>query len=201
MNKKICSRCNMEYPVSTEYFYKDKNGLYGLRSICKICQKKYREENKEKIKKSKSEYYQNNKEKIEEHKKIYRLNNKDKVAKWHKNVQNKNKEKYLEDRRKYSQKRRAILNGLDNDFTEEDWLYCKEYFNYSCAYCGNTNNLTQEHVIPVTKGGSYSKNNIIPACTACNCSKQNEDMNIWYKNQSFYDVNKERKIYQYIQNI
>ena len=84
MNKKICSRCNMEYPVNTEYFYKDKNGLYGLRSICKICQKKYIEENKEKIKKSKSEYYQNNKEKIEEHKRIYRLNNKDKVAKWHK---------------------------------------------------------------------------------------------------------------------
>ena len=80
-------------------------------------------------------------------------------------------------------------------------MYCKEYFNYSCAYCGNTNNLTQEHVIPVTKGGSYSKNNIIPACITCNCSKQNEDINIWYKKQSFYDINKERKIYQYIQNI
>ena len=201
MNKKICSRCKIEYPANTEYFYKDKNGLYGLRSIYKICQKKYREENKEKIKKSKSEYYQNNKEKIEEHKRIYRLNNKDKVAKWHKNVQNKNKEKYLEDRRMYSQKRRSILKGLDNNFTEEDWLYCKKYFNYCCAYCGNANNLTQEHVIPVTKGGTYTKNNIIPACTSCNCSKQNQDMHIWYKKQSFYDVNKERKIYQYIQNI
>ena len=31
--------------------------------------------------------------------------------------------------------------------------------------------------------------------------KQNEDINIWYKKQSFYDINKERKIYQYIQNI
>lgn len=40
MNKKICSRCNIEYPASTEYFYRDKNGLYGLRSICKMCQKK-----------------------------------------------------------------------------------------------------------------------------------------------------------------
>ena len=44
MNKKICSRYNIEYPASTEYFYRDKNGLYGLRSICKMCQKKYRNE-------------------------------------------------------------------------------------------------------------------------------------------------------------
>ena len=65
----------------------------------------------------------------------------------------------------------------------------------------NKNNLTQKHVIHVTKGEKKKKNNIIPACTTCNCSKQNKDINILYKKQSFYDINKERKIYQYIQNI
>ena len=49
MNKKICSRCNIEYPASTEYFYRDKNGLYGLRSICKMCQKNIEKKTKRKL--------------------------------------------------------------------------------------------------------------------------------------------------------
>lgn len=36
---KTCSVCGEKYPATTEYFYKKKNGLYGLESRCKNCAK------------------------------------------------------------------------------------------------------------------------------------------------------------------
>jgi 5-methylcytosine-specific restriction endonuclease McrA len=44
MNKmltKTCSKCNKELPATTEYFYKKKDGKYGLRTYCKECCKAY----------------------------------------------------------------------------------------------------------------------------------------------------------------
>ena len=51
---KRCTKCGETLPATTEYFYKAKNGKYGLRGECKKCLiecgKQYRENNKEKIK-------------------------------------------------------------------------------------------------------------------------------------------------------
>ena len=73
-----------------------------------------------------------------------------------------------------------------------------EYFNNSCAYCGAKCELEQEHFIPVTKGGEYTKNNIITACRSCNASKGNRDFDEWYKNKDFYNKDRENKIKQYL---
>ena len=43
-----------------------------------------------------------------------------------------------------------------------------------CAYCGghsHTDNLTREHIVPVSRGGSDSWMNCITACRACNGHK------------------------------
>lgn len=37
MNKKICSKCNKEFPATPEYFYRKKSGKYRLMSECKEC--------------------------------------------------------------------------------------------------------------------------------------------------------------------
>lgn len=34
---KICTKCEIEYPPTLEYFYKDNTHSDGLRSECKIC--------------------------------------------------------------------------------------------------------------------------------------------------------------------
>ena len=50
-----------------------------------------------------------------------------------------------------------------------------------CAYCGkeitNENDLTLDHVIPVSKGGKDSSENLVIACKACNSEKANLDVN------------------------
>lgn len=41
MTTKTCSKCNKEYPATTEYFYKNKASKDGLHCYCKNCQKEY----------------------------------------------------------------------------------------------------------------------------------------------------------------
>jgi 5-methylcytosine-specific restriction endonuclease McrA len=40
-----------------------------------------------------------------------------------------------------------------------------------CYYCGLERKLTQDHVVPLSKGGSHSKDNVVAACRSCNSSK------------------------------
>lgn len=43
-----------------------------------------------------------------------------------------------------------------------------------CHYCGKTfppDDLTMDHIIPVARGGTSTKGNVVPACFACNQSK------------------------------
>src|SRR6201989_565931 len=49
-------------------------------------------------------------------------------------------------------------------FARDDW---------TCQYCGSRSNLTVDHVIPRSKGGSSSWDNIVASCAPCNRRKGN----------------------------
>lgn len=42
---------------------------------------------------------------------------------------------------------------------------------YSCQYCGSGKRLTLDHVIPRSKGGQHTWNNVVAACERCNGRK------------------------------
>ena len=42
---------------------------------------------------------------------------------------------------------------------------------FECGYCGSKKNLTIDHVIPTSKGGKNTWNNVITACAQCNSEK------------------------------
>jgi 5-methylcytosine-specific restriction endonuclease McrA len=42
---------------------------------------------------------------------------------------------------------------------------------WTCQYCGSRSNLTVDHVIPKSKGGSSSWDNIVASCAPCNRRK------------------------------
>lgn len=44
---------------------------------------------------------------------------------------------------------------------------------YVCGYCGSQAN-TVDHIIPLAKGGSDDRSNLISACGACNYSKRDK---------------------------
>jgi 5-methylcytosine-specific restriction endonuclease McrA len=42
---------------------------------------------------------------------------------------------------------------------------------YQCQYCGTGDKLTLDHVIPKSKGGKHTWDNVVTACAKCNCFK------------------------------
>ena len=98
----------------------------------------------------------------------------------------------------YREKQKLLAGGNkvpQGGLPLKDWKDTINYFNNECAYCGNKNcELEQEHVRPFSKGGDYSKGNIVPACRSCNGSKNNKDIDEWYFKQDFYNEERYKKI-------
>lgn len=54
---------------------------------------------------------------------------------------------------------------------------------YECYYCGQDAN-TVDHLIPVAKGGSDDRENLVAACKRCNFSKQDKLVEDFFQRDS-----------------
>ena len=96
-------------------------------------------------------------------------------------------------------KRAALKQSLPNDFGVGDWEECLMFFGYKDAYTGLPMDIpSQDHVIPVTKGGHYTKTNIVPCEKSINSSKFNHDMEEWYRKQTYFSEERLAKIKEWI---
>lgn len=189
----ICTKCGNKLPATTKYFRKQSNVVYGLRKICKECDKKRWKE-----------YYSKNQEYLKERSKInsserhrsYYIKNKDKCIKARIEYRMKNLDKY----RIYAQKRIARKRKLIRTLTNYEWIKCLDYFDNKDAYTGLDMIVpTQDHVIPLSKGGAYVKQNIVPCEMSINSSKNNSDMETWYRKQPFFSQERLDKIYSWME--
>jgi 5-methylcytosine-specific restriction endonuclease McrA len=48
---------------------------------------------------------------------------------------------------------------------------------HTCQYCGSTKHLTLDHVIPRSKGGTHTWDNVVTACERCNSTKGDRLLN------------------------
>ena len=72
-------------------------------------------------------------------------------------------------------RRRAKQNAAGGDFTAADWIALVNHYGGKCLCCGRTNvELTADHVIPISKGGASSIDNIQPLCRSCNSRKNDK---------------------------
>ena len=46
-----------------------------------------------------------------------------------------------------------------------------EQCHYKCVYCGATENLEVDHIIPLSKGGRHDEDNFQILCKSCNLKK------------------------------
>jgi len=68
--------------------------------------------------------------------------------------------------------RRARKRGLLATLTAEQWKAIKVAYKECCSYCGKKAELlTQDHVLPLSRGGEHVAANVVPACRSCNSRK------------------------------
>lgn len=168
--------------------------IQELKKMPGMKRNRYEEENKEILAKKRRVYYEENKERIAESKKLSVARNKEKYARYYLEWARANVDKCKEKRHR----REARLKKLPHTLTAEQWQKILGDFNEECAYCGNKEEIQQEHFIALNKGGEYTHNNIIPACRICNSSKQDADFFEWYPKQEFYSQQRESKILEYL---
>lgn len=63
--------------------------------------------------------------------------------------------------------------------TQLEWQELCDKYGQKCAYCGVGPIEHKDHVIPISKGGSDSIENIVPSCSACNLSKGAKTLEEW----------------------
>lgn len=75
----------------------------------------------------------------------------------------------------------------------------KERWDYECAYCGSTKNLTIDHVVPRSKGGTDFTKNVVCCCHDCNQSKSHTPWEDWYFSQEFFSMKRHNKINEWME--
>jgi len=92
----------------------------------------------------------------------------------------KNPEKFLEGKRRNEQMRRARLRG-GGYLSRQTWERVKVEYDYKCVLCGTDElsiihidgkELTVDHRLPVSKGGTNEPLNLQPLCMNCNNFKR-----------------------------
>lgn len=53
-----------------------------------------------------------------------------------------------------------------------------------CLYCGHNEPTRWDHVHPISQGGDTVKGNLVPACGACDDSKQDRTLDAWFSSNS-----------------
>lgn len=209
---KFCTKCKQFVPL--DEFQRDSSKKDGRYSSCKECNrearekynnahrkeaiervrawviknpekkrrnaKKWRDNNKEKHRECCKRWVENNSERIKENSRRWASENKDRrreqVRKWRKENPEKNNQN--------TRRRHAREKGALGSHTAQEWEEKKADYGGLCAYCGKPGKMTEDHVVPLSRGGSDYIENILPACLSCNSAKNDTPVDEWIKRRN-----------------
>jgi 5-methylcytosine-specific restriction endonuclease McrA len=177
---KVCKHCSQA----------KEDSCFRAGFTCKECESElnkiykveYHKKHKEQEKEYRHKYYIDNKETRSEYFKKWRSENVEKEALRHRKYRQENNENILIKRKEYlkehpeklkefNHNRRARKANAIGQFKSQEWLELCEKYNNKCACCGKEGNLTVDHIIPLSSGGTNYIENIQPLCSVCNSIK------------------------------
>jgi len=175
---KTCTKCGETKPLAE--FSRQRRAKDGLQFQCKACRavynKAYREANAEETAARMRAWCQANPDyhkawrdehadEIAAQAKMYSAAHADEIAARLKAWRESNPEQAAAQQRR---RRARLVNATVEDFDEKEvW----ERAGYACVYCGATDNLSIDHIKPLSKDGAHGLDNLCVACRSCNSSK------------------------------
>lgn len=75
-------------------------------------------------------------------------------------------------RARFRQNYKHLYRGDGDDLTFEQWQAILAAHDHRCHYCGAACPLTMDHVTAISKGGTHTASNVVPACRSCNSRKR-----------------------------
>ncbi|WP_309229549.1 MULTISPECIES: HNH endonuclease signature motif containing protein [unclassified Blastococcus] len=82
---------------------------------------------------------------------------------------------------RYARRRKRRMDAVEHDLSPEQWSALQAAWG-GCAYCRATGvPLQRDCVLPISRGGRYTLDNIAPACGSCNASKCNDEVTGWLR--------------------
>jgi len=132
---------------------------------------RWRQANPEKVKKMKREYYESNRTKVLARGRQWRQANLERSKETARQWRKANRERV----RELNRLRRIRKRGATGTFTEAQFQALCDYYGNVCLCCGQSGELTRDHVVPIVMGGSNYISNLQPLCKSCNSSKGTKD--------------------------
>ena len=70
---------------------------------------------------------------------------------------------------------------VEHDLTPAQWTVLQQVWA-GCAYCGAaTRTLQRDCLLPISRGGRHTLDNVVPACASCNASKCHTEVTVWLR--------------------
>lgn len=165
---KTCSKCGDEKAVAE---------FYGGKQPCKECWKRIRRARPTLRTAARRAYervwYARHREKVIAKVRRWQVAHPptDASRRQHNTVHGRWQKRNLDAHALNQQRRRARIAGVGGNVTRAEWLAILERHGHRCAYCRSPNDITMDHVIPISRGGRHTADNVVPACRPCNSRK------------------------------
>jgi len=182
---RLCYHCGEVKPVAE--FSIDRRSRGGYQGKCKACVREYRVQHIEEIRIKKAQYYQEHREEIIRSVTAYSEEHHEetlaRVARYAEKYPDRvrgYKRKYIEsengkNHRAVVKRRRRVNGGYSLEVN--DMVYVKDEYGGYCPYCNQKiDDGHIDHIVPVIKGGTNDRDNLVYCCATCNMSKGSKSL-------------------------